>query len=179
MTLQIYNTLTRRVEPFEPLAPPRVTMYMCGPTVYSYAHIGNFRTFVFGDLLRRYLEYLGYEVFQIMNLTDVDDRTIKAAAAAGVALAEHTEPYTKAFFEDRDYLRIQPADVYPRATDYIPPMVDLVQRLLEQGLAYRGEDGSVYYAATRAQGGGPGGQRRVLQGGCARLRAVEGRGAGR
>jgi cysteinyl-tRNA synthetase len=149
MTLRIYNTLTRRVEPFEPLAPPRVTMYMCGPTVYSYAHIGNFRTFVFGDLLRRYLEYLGYEVFQVMNLTDVDDRTIKAAVAAGVTLAEHTEPYTRAFFEDRDYLRIKPANVYPRATEYIPPMVDLVQRLLEQGLAYRGEDGSVYYAVGK------------------------------
>jgi cysteinyl-tRNA synthetase len=146
MTLRIYNTLTRRLDPFEPLAPPRVTMYVCGPTVYSYAHIGNFRTFVLGDLLRRYLEYLEYEVFQIMNLTDVDDRTIKAAAAAGVALQQHTQPFTQAFFEDRDYLRIKPADVYPRATEYISPMVDLVQRLLERKLAYQGEDGSVYYA---------------------------------
>jgi cysteinyl-tRNA synthetase len=149
MTLRIYNTLTRRVEPFEPLAPPRVTMYMCGPTVYSYAHIGNFRTFVFGDLLRRYLEYLGYEVFQVMNLTDVDDRTIKAAVAAFFNDTATTEIYTRAFFEDRDYLRIKPANVYPRATEYIPPMVDLVQRLLEQGLAYRGEDGSVYYAVGK------------------------------
>ncbi len=146
MPLRIYNTLTRRIEPFEPLEPPRVTMYMCGPTVYNYAHIGNFRTFVFGDLLSRYLEYLGYEVFRIMNLTDVDDRTIKAAAASGVPLREHTEPFTRAFFEDRDYLRIKPADVYPRATEYIAPMVQLVQRLLERGLAYQGEDGSVYYA---------------------------------
>jgi len=149
MTLRIYNTLTRRTEPFEPLAPPRVTMYVCGPTVYSYAHVGNFRTFVLGDLLRRYLEYLGFEVFQIMNITDVDDRTIKAAAAAGVSLQDHTRPFTRAFFEDRDYLRIRPADVYPSATEYIPPMVELVQRLLERGLAYRGEDGSVYYAVGK------------------------------
>jgi cysteinyl-tRNA synthetase len=146
MTLELYNTLTRRLEPFEPLEPPRVTFYMCGPTVYNYAHIGNFRTFIFGDLLRRYLEYRGYQVFHIMNLTDVDDRTIAAAAKAGVPLAEHTAPFTQAFFQDRDYLRIKPADVYPRATEYVGPMVELVQRLLDRGLAYRGEDGSVYYA---------------------------------
>jgi cysteinyl-tRNA synthetase len=145
MTLRLYNTLTRRVEAFEPLAPPRVTLYTCGPTVYNYAHIGNFRTFLFEDLLRRYLEARGFEVLHIMNLTDVDDRTIKAAAAAGVPLTQHTEPFARAFFEDRDYLRIRPAHVYPRATQYIAPMVDLVARLLERGLAYRGEDG-VYFA---------------------------------
>ena len=149
MTLSLYNTLTRRIEPFEPLAPPRVTMYMCGPTVYNYAHIGNFRTFLFGDLLRRYLEYSGYDVLLIMNLTDVDDRTIKAAAEHGVSLREHTEPFTEAFFQDRDYLRITPAHVYPRATEYVEPMVELVERLLERGVAYRGEDGSVYYAVTK------------------------------
>jgi len=149
MTLQLYNTLSRRLEAFEPLQAPRVTMYMCGPTVYSYAHIGNFRTFLFGDLLRRYLEFSGYEVFQIMNVTDVDDRTIKAAAQAGVSLSEHTEPFVKAFFEDRDYLRIRPADVYPRATEYVEPMVELVERLLERGVAYRAEDGSVYYAVGK------------------------------
>jgi cysteinyl-tRNA synthetase len=149
MPLSLFNTLTRRVEPFEPLAPPRVTMYVCGPTVYSYAHIGNFRTFILGDVLRRYLEYSGYDVFQIMNLTDVDDRTIKAAAERGVSLAEHTEPFTAAFFEDRDYLRIRPADVYPRATRYVGPMTELVQRLLDRGLAYKGEDGSVYFAVDR------------------------------
>ena len=149
MTLSLYNTLTRRIEPFEPLAPPRVTMYMCGPTVYNYAHIGNFRTFLFGDLLRRYLEYSGYDVFLIMNLTDVDDRTIKAAAEHGVSLREHTEPFTEAFFQDRDYLRITPAHVYPRATEYVEQMVDLVERLIERGVAYRGEDGSVYYAVAK------------------------------
>ncbi|MEE8572303.1 MAG: cysteine--tRNA ligase, partial [Gemmatimonadota bacterium] len=146
MTLRLYNTLTRRLEEFEPIAPPRVTMYMCGPTVYNFAHVGNFRTFVFGDLLRRYLEYSGYEVFQVMNLTDVDDRTIAAAAKAGVRLGEHTEPFVRAFFEDRDYLRIKPAHVYPRATEYVGPMVELVQTLLDRGLAYVSDDDSVYYA---------------------------------
>jgi cysteinyl-tRNA synthetase len=149
MTLQLYNTLSRRLEAFEPLQPPRVTMYMCGPTVYSYAHIGNFRTFLFGDLLRRYLAYSGYEVFQVMNITDVDDRTIAAAAKAGVSLSEHTEPFTQAFFADRDYLRIRPADVYPRATEYVEPMVALVERLLERGVAYRADDGSVYFAVGK------------------------------
>ena len=151
MTLQVYNTLTRRVEPFEPLAPPRVTMYTCGPTVWNYAHVGNFRTFLFEDVLRRYLEYLGYHVFHVMNLTDVDDRTIQAAAKAGVSLAEHTAPFTRAFFEDRDYLRIKPAHVYPRATQYVGPMVQLVTTLLDRGLAYRGDDGSVYFAVGRFQ----------------------------
>ncbi len=149
MTLQLYNTLTRRLEPFTPLAPPRVTMYTCGPTVWNLAHIGNFRTFLFEDLLRRHLEYLGYDVFQIMNLTDVDDRTIQAAGRAGVSLAQHTAPFTRAFFEDRDYLRIKPAHVYPAATASIGPMVDLVAALLERGIAYRADDGSVYYAVSR------------------------------
>lgn len=149
MALRLYNTLTRRVEPFAPLDPPRVTFYLCGPTVWSYAHIGNFRTFLLGDLLRRYLAFAGYDVFQIMNLTDVDDRLIKASSEAGVSLSEYTAKYVQAFFEDRDYLRIQPADVYPRATESIGPMVDLVQRLLTQGVAYRGDDGSVYYAVGR------------------------------
>jgi cysteinyl-tRNA synthetase len=149
MTLQLNNTLHHRVELFVPLAPPRVTLYTCGPTVWNYAHIGNFRTFLFEDLLRRYLEYLGYDVFQIMNLTDVDDRTIKAAHGAGVPLKQHTEPFVRAFFEDRDFLRIKPAHVYTRATEYIGPMVELVSRLLERGLAYKGEDGSVYFAVTK------------------------------
>jgi cysteinyl-tRNA synthetase len=154
MTLALHNTLTRRTEPFVPLAPPRVTLYTCGPTVWNYAHIGNFRSFLFQDLLRRTLESEGYEVFHVMNLTDVDDRTIKAAAAAGKTLAEHTEPFTQAFFEDRDYLRIKPAHVYPRATTSIPAMVRLVEQLLAKGVAYRGEDGSVYFAIDRFPGYG-------------------------
>ena len=93
MSLRLYNTLTRRVEPFAPLQPGRVSLYTCGPTVYNYAHIGNFRTFLFEDLLRRWLEASGYEVFHVMNLTDVDDRTIAAASAKGVSLREHVDPF--------------------------------------------------------------------------------------
>jgi cysteinyl-tRNA synthetase len=148
-TLVLFNTLTRRLEPLVPLHPPRVTMYTCGPTLWNYAHIGNFRTFLFEDLLRRYLEAAGYDVFHIMNLTDVDDRTIKAAAAAGKSLVEHTAPFAQAFFDDRDYLRITPAHVYPRATGSIPAMVGLVEQLLAKGVAYRGEDGSVYFAIDK------------------------------
>ncbi|HEY6852680.1 MAG TPA: hypothetical protein VI139_00420, partial [Gemmatimonadales bacterium] len=125
MTLRLHNTLTRTVEPLQPLVPGRVTLYTCGPTVWNYAHIGNFRTFLFEDLLRRWLERSGFEVFHVMNLTDVDDRTIKAARQAGKQLVEHTEPFTQAFFEDRDYMRITPAHVYTRATQYMPQMVAL------------------------------------------------------
>src|SRR5207237_716501 len=153
-TLAAHNTRSRRVEPFAPLAPPRVTLYTCGPTVWNYAHLGNFRTFLFEDLLRRYLEYSGSDVFHIMNLTDVDDRTIKAAAAAGKHLAEHTAPFVEAFFEDRDYLRIKPAHAYPRATESIAAMVGMVERLLERGVAYKGDDGSIYFAIAKFPGYG-------------------------
>jgi cysteinyl-tRNA synthetase len=147
--VSLFNTLTRRIEPLQPLAPPRVTLYTCGPTVWNFAHIGNFRTFLFEDLLRRWLEHAGYDVFHIMNLTDVDDRTIKAARQAGKKLTEHTAPFTKAFFEDRDYLRIKPAHVYTAATEYMPQMIALVSKLLERGVAYKGEDGSVYFAIQK------------------------------
>jgi cysteinyl-tRNA synthetase len=147
--VSLYNTLTRRVDALQPVAPPRVTLYTCGPTVWNYAHIGNFRTFLFEDLLRRWLEQAGYTVFHIMNLTDVDDRTIKAARAAGKRLTEHTAPFTRAFFEDRDYLRIKPAHVYTPATEYMPQMIALVTTLLERGVAYKGEDGSVYFAIAK------------------------------
>ena len=149
MTLRLYNTLSRQLEPFEPLQARRVSLYTCGPTVYNYAHIGNFRTFLFEDLLRRWLEASGYDVFHIMNLTDVDDRTIAAAAGKEVSLKEHVEPFAQAFFEDRDYLRILPAHVYPRATDYIPAMIRLIEGLLKKGVAYKGEDGSVYFSIAR------------------------------
>jgi len=149
MPLRLFNTLTRRLDAFAPLTPGRVTMYTCGPTVWNYAHIGNFRTFVFEDVLRRYLEYAGFAVTQVMNLTDVDDRTINAARAAGVRLTEHTAPFTRAFHEDRGYLRIQDATRYPAATAHIPAMVELVSRLLEKGVAYKGEDGSVYFAIAK------------------------------
>ncbi len=149
MAVRLYNTLTRQIEPFEPLHPGRVSLYTCGPTVYNYAHIGNFRTFLFEDLLRRWLEARGYEVFQIMNLTDVDDRTIAAAREKGLPLKDHVEHYIEAFHEDRRYLRIKDASVYPRATEYIGPMVALVEGLLRKGVAYKGEDGSVYFSIAR------------------------------
>ena len=149
MSLRLHNTLSRQVEAFQPLQPGKVSLYTCGPTVYNYAHIGNFRTFLFEDLLRRWLEASGYEVYHIMNLTDVDDRTIAAAAEKGVQLREHVEPFAQAFFEDRDYLRILPAHAYPRATEYIPAMIRLIQGLLEMGVAYKGEDGSVYFSIAR------------------------------
>jgi cysteinyl-tRNA synthetase len=149
MSLRLYNTLTRRVEPFHPLQPGRVSLYTCGPTVYNYAHIGNFRTFLFEDLLRRWLEASGYEVFHIMNLTDVDDRTIAAAREKGVSLRAHVDPFARAFEEDRDWLRIKPAHAEPRATEYIGPMIELIQALLDRGVAYIGDDGSVYFAIAR------------------------------
>ncbi|HEV2291892.1 MAG TPA: cysteine--tRNA ligase [Gemmatimonadales bacterium] len=149
MPLRLHNTLTRALDPFIPLQPGRASLYTCGPTVYNYAHIGNFRTFLFEDLLRRWLEASGYDVFHVMNLTDVDDKTIKGAGAAGVPLREHTEKFARAFFEDRDYLRILPAHAYPKATEFVAPMVALVESLLRKGVAYKGEDGSVYFAIAR------------------------------
>lgn len=149
MALALYNTLTRRIEPFQPLAPPRVTLYSCGPTVYNFAHVGNFRTFLFVDLLRRWLEASGYDVFHIMNLTDVDDKIIKAAGERRTSIDDLVKPFIDAFFEDRDYLRIVPAHVYPRATEFVEPMIRLVQGLLDKGVAYRGEDGSVYFGIAR------------------------------
>jgi cysteinyl-tRNA synthetase len=149
MSLRLHNTLTRTVEPFEPQTPGRVTLYACGPTVRGYAHIGNFRTFLTVDLLRRWLVASGYEVFHVMNLTDVDDRTIQDALAAGKTLDDHVQQFIDAFFADRDFLRIGPADVYPRATRYIDHMISLIEALLDKGVAYQGEDGSVYFAIDR------------------------------
>lgn len=149
MPLRLYNTLHRQVEDFVPLQPGRVTMYTCGPTVYNFAHIGNFRTFLFEDLLRRWLEASGLEVFHIMNLTDVDDKTIKGANAAGRPLKVHTEQFAQAFFEDCRWLRIRPAHEYPRATEFIAPMVALIQSLLDKGVAYKGDDGSVYFSIAK------------------------------
>ncbi len=149
MTFRLYNTLSRQIETFEPLQAGKVSLYTCGPTVYNYAHIGNFRTFLFEDLLRRWLEEIGYEVFHVMNLTDVDDKTINGATAAGVPLRRYVQDYIDAFHEDRQYLRIKDASVYPRATDFIPAMIRLVEALLARGVAYRGEDGSVYFAIRK------------------------------
>ena len=146
---RLYNTLTRSVEPFAPADGKTVRFYSCGPTVYNPAHLGNFRTFLFNDLLRRTLQLRGWQVRQVMNLTDVDDKIIKRAAEQGSSIREVTEPITKIFFTDRDYMRIQPAEEYPRATDFIPQMIALVSRLLERNVAYQAEDKSVYFAIGR------------------------------
>jgi cysteinyl-tRNA synthetase len=148
---RLYNTMTRRVEDFAPAAGTTVRLYTCGPTVYSRAHIGNFRTFLFEDLLRRALRLAGWHVEQVMNLTDVDDKIIARAHAAGVGttIGAITEPATKQFFADRDYLGIEPAERYPRATDFIPQMIALVERLVAAGLAYRTDDGTVYFAIAK------------------------------
>ena len=116
MSLRFFNTLTREIEEFRPIEPNRVRMYTCGPTVYDYAHIGNFRAYIFEDLLQRHLEFRGYKVERVMNLTDVDDKTIRGARSQGVPLAEFTQPFKKAFFEDLDSLRIRRADHFPEAT---------------------------------------------------------------
>jgi cysteinyl-tRNA synthetase len=149
VTVRLYNTMTRTIEDFVPIRPPHVAFYSCGPTVYNYAHIGNFRTFVFEDVLRRWLVARGFEVFHVMNLTDVDDKMIKGALAAKTGIGDLATPYIEAFFADRDYLRILPAHAYPRATHFIAQQVAMVERLLAKGIAYRGEDSSVYFAINR------------------------------
>ncbi|MEM3728532.1 MAG: cysteine--tRNA ligase [Candidatus Bathyarchaeia archaeon] len=147
--ISFFNTLTRRKEKFVPLEEGKVRIYTCGPTVYDYAHIGNFRTFVFQDLLRRWLEYRGFKVIQVMNITDVDDKTIRGARRQNIPLKEYTDYYMKAFFEDIEALNLEKAEYYPRATEHIPEMVDLIKRLMEKGYAYRGEDGSIYYDISK------------------------------
>jgi cysteinyl-tRNA synthetase len=151
---RLYNTMTRRVEPFAPSDGRTVRLYTCGPTVYNPAHLGNFRTFLFEDLLRRVLRLAGWDVMQVMNLTDVDDKIIRRAGERGVTIDELTAPVIKRFYEDRDYLRIQPAELYPRATEHIPEMIALVQRLMDAGVAYSADDGSVYFAIDRFAGYG-------------------------
>ncbi|MBI2076532.1 MAG: cysteine--tRNA ligase [Candidatus Aenigmarchaeota archaeon] len=145
--LKLFNTLTRKKETFK--AKKQVGFYFCGPTVYDFAHIGNFRAYIFADLLRRYLQFLGYKVKMVMNLTDVDDKTIKNSRKENVSLKKFTERYEKAFFEDISKLRIKAASVYPRATEHIPEMIALINALLKKGLAYKGEDGSIYYDISK------------------------------
>ncbi len=154
MEMNVYNSLTRRVEPLVPLAENTVRLYTCGPTVYNFAHIGNFRAYTFEDVLRRVIQFNGMKVRQVMNLTDVDDKTIKGANAQGVVLTDYTKTYKDAFFADLGKLNVQPAEVYPAATDHIPEMIALVQTLMEKGVAYQSEDGSVYFAVTKFPGYG-------------------------
>lgn len=147
--LQLFNTVTRQKELLRPIEEGRIKMYTCGPTVYNYAHIGNFRTYMFEDLLRRTIQFFGYDVTQVMNLTDVDDKTIRGAIAKGISLDAYTQVYKEAFFDDLKALNIQPAEVYPAATNFIPEMIQMTQALLDKGIAYKGGDGSIYYAISQ------------------------------
>jgi len=142
--IQFFNTLHGRVEEFRPLTLKTVKLYTCGPTVYDFAHIGNFRTYIFEDLLKRFLLFSGYEVTHVMNITDIDDKTIKGANSQGVSLQEYTREYTEAFFRDIEALNILKADHYPRATEHIPEMAHMAKGLVEKGFAYS-KDGSIYF----------------------------------
>jgi cysteinyl-tRNA synthetase len=141
---RFFNTLGRALQPLVPLDDHHVRIYTCGPTVYNHVHIGNLRTFLFEDVLRRSLRWLGYRVTQVMNLTDVDDKTIRGAQEAGVSLDDYTAPYIESFFADLDTLHVDRADLYPRATRHVPEMVALTERLLQAGVAYLNE-GSVWF----------------------------------
>ena len=147
-TLKLYNTLTRKKEEISLNGQEKVTLYTCGPTVYDFAHIGNFRTYVFEDLLKRTLLYFGYKVKHVMNITDVDDKTIRGALKKKVSLDEYTAPYIDAFFEDLKILNIFPADNYPEATKYIPEMIKIIEELLKNKHAYKGIDGSIYFSIS-------------------------------
>jgi cysteinyl-tRNA synthetase len=149
LDLKLYNTLTRQKERLVPLVPGEVSLYTCGPTVYNFAHIGNFRTYIFEDLLRRTIKLLGMKVTQVMNLTDVDDKTIQGALSQNSTLEEYTLPYKQAFFEDLKTLNIEPAEHYPEATKYIQAMIAMIEDLLAKGIAYRSQDGSIYYAISK------------------------------
>jgi len=144
--LRLYNSLGRKVVPFKPLREGEVRMYTCGPTVWNYAHIGNFRTFTFEDVLRRYLVYKGYKVTQVKNLTDVEDKIIRGMKETGKSLKALTDFYTEAFMRDMEALNFHKADVYPRATDHIPEMLSMIDSLIRSGHAYKSDDGSVYYS---------------------------------
>lgn len=147
--IKLFNTLTREKEAFIPLEPGKVGLYTCGPTVYDYAHIGNFRAFVFEDLLKRWMEYKGLKVTHVMNLTDVDDKTINESQKEEKPLKEYTNFYANAFFEDIKVLNIKPAHIYPRATNNIQEMVTIIKILLQKNVAYKGEDGSIYFAISK------------------------------
>ncbi len=151
--IQFFNTLTGRKEVFHPIVPGEVKIYTCGPTVYDYPHIGNFRAYVFEDLLKRFLQLSGFRITHVMNITDVDDKTIKGARAQGASLSQYTAKYIQAFFDDLGLLQVSPADAYPRATDNIPDMVKIISRLLETGYAYV-KDGSVYFSIAKSPGYG-------------------------
>lgn len=143
--MKLYNTESRFKEEVIPAEGNTIRMYTCGPTIYNFAHIGNFRTYVFEDLLRRTLKFFGMKVIQVMNITDIDDKTIKGAIAQKVSLKDFTDRFRLAFFDDLKTLNIEPAEFYPAATDFIPEMIKIVEGLMQEGVAYKGADGSIYY----------------------------------
>ena len=146
--LELFNSLTRKKETFEPSGDV-VGIYTCGPSVYQYAHIGNFRTFVFEDVLVRYLKFKGYAVKRVMNLTDIEDKAITVAKEEGRQLSELTQYYSKIFFKDMELLNLLPADVFPRATEHVPEIIDIIKKIMENGYAYSGQDGSIYYDVSK------------------------------
>ncbi|AUS10315.1 cysteine--tRNA ligase [Laceyella sacchari] len=150
MTIRLYNTLTKSKEEFKPVHEGEVRMYVCGPTVYNYIHIGNARVFVFFDVVRRYLRQAGYRVTYVQNFTDVDDRLINASKETGLSVPEIAERYIKAYFEDMDALGVERADVHPRATEHIPEMIEAIQALIDRGYAYV-KDGDVYFRSLKKE----------------------------
>lgn len=147
--LHLYNTETRKKEKILPKDGKTLRIYTCGPTIYNYAHIGNFRTYIFEDLLRRVLKHFGFSVKQVMNITDIDDKTINGAIEKKVSLHEYTEPFRQAFFDDITTLNIEKAEFYPKATQYIEQMIDIIVKLLDRKIAYKGLDGSVYFSIAK------------------------------
>ena len=149
MTFKLYNTETRQKDEICPLHGKTIKLYTCGPTIYDFAHIGNFRTYVAEDILRRSLKFFGFQVIQAMNITDIDDKTIRGAICKKIPLKEFTEPYRIAFFEDLNKLRIEKAEFYPAATDFIPQMIRIIEDLIEKEIAYIAPSGSVYFSIRK------------------------------
>src|SRR3989344_6542734 len=146
--MKLFNTLSKKKEEFVPVDPKLVRIYTCGPTVYNFAHIGNFRTYIFEDLLRRWLKYRGFKVKQVMNLTDVDDKTIRDSQKEKLSLKAFTTKYANSFFEDIKSLNLEKAEVYPNAADHIDEMVAMIKLLLSRGLAYKTDDG-IYFSINK------------------------------
>ncbi len=154
MGLKLFNTLARSVQEFAPLAPPKVGMYCCGPTVYDFAHIGNWRTFVFADLVRRYLEFKNFQVTHVMNITDIEDKIIKRVRENKTTLPKFTGEFEAAFFEDLKTLNCLSPHQTPRATKHIPEIISLIEKLIARGIAYQASDGSVYFSIEKYRGCG-------------------------
>ncbi|MBN1157736.1 cysteine--tRNA ligase [Candidatus Woesearchaeota archaeon] len=154
MSLKLFNTISKGKEEFHEINKGQVGMYTCGPTVYDYAHIGNFKAYISADLLKRYLKFEGYKVKHVMNITDVDDKTIKNSRQWKMKLRDYTDKYTNAFFQDLEKLNIDKADFFPRATETIPEMIELIKKLKEKGIAYQGDDKSWYYSVSKFKGYG-------------------------